>query len=83
MESLCRPQEPFEPDAVEGQFEELLELTALVYFGIVCELGALDKGEDNGVLEAGEDGADIVEGERVLVAHVVGLHAGRGEAGAL
>ena len=77
MEALSLVEEPEEP-AVCAELGDVVKGAGLVYFGVVCELCALDEGEDDGVLEAGEDGADAVEGERVLCEHVVGLHCGCG-----
>lgn len=65
VERLGLLQEPLEPAAIEADVLELLDLAAAVGLGVVRELGALDEREDDGVLEAGEDGADAVERERV------------------
>jgi len=76
MEDLGFFEEPLEPAAMEVELLELSEGAALIDAGIVGELGALDKGEDDGIFEADEDAADSFERKRVVGEDVVGLHGG-------
>jgi len=74
MEYLGLFQEPFEPTPLELESLELLEDTALVDIGVVSELRAFYEGKNDRVFEAGEDGPDPVQGERVFCERVVCLH---------
>lgn len=65
MEDLGLLQEPLEPAPVKLEFLEFRENTTLVNLGIVSELCSLDEREYDGVFEAGEDGPDPLEGERI------------------
>ena len=74
MESLRLFQEPFEPTPFELERFELLENAPLVDLGVMGELGAFYERKDDRVFEAGEDGPDPVQGERVFCERVIGLH---------
>jgi len=65
MENLGLLQEPLEPTPVELESLEFFENTTLVNLGIVSKLCTLYEREYDGVFEAGEDGPDPLEGERV------------------
>src|SRR5882762_9284263 len=78
MEDLGFFEEPLEPAALEVKLLELTEAAALIDAGIVGELSALDKREDDGIFEAGEDAADSFERKRVVREDIVGLHGGVG-----
>lgn len=75
MENLGLLQEPLEPTAVELEFLEFLENTALVNLGIVSKLCTLYKREYDSVFEAGEDGPNPLEGERISRECVIRLHS--------
>jgi hypothetical protein len=74
VEYLGLFQEPFEPTPLELESLELLEDAALVDIGVVSELRAFYEGKNDRVFEAGEDGPDPVQGERVFCERVVCLH---------
>jgi hypothetical protein len=65
MEDLGLLQEPFEPTPVKLELLKFLENTTLVNLGIVSKLCTLYEREYDSVFEAGEDGPDPLEGERV------------------
>ena len=65
VEILSLLQEPLEPASVKLESLEFLENTTLVDLGIVSELCALYEREYDCVFEAGENGPDPLEGERV------------------
>lgn len=74
MESLRLFQEPLEPAPFELERLKLLEDATLIDLGVVCELRALYERKDDRVFEAGEDGPDPVQGERVFCERIIGLH---------
>lgn len=75
MENLGLLQEPLEPTPVKLEILEFLENTALVNLGIVSKLCTLYEREYDSVLEAGEDGPNPLEGERVSGEGVIRLHS--------
>jgi hypothetical protein len=50
MECLSLLQEPFQPTTLDTELFELVEGTALVYLGIMGELGAFNERKDDCVL---------------------------------
>lgn len=67
VERLRLFQEPVQPASLETIVLELLELSLAVYLGIVCELGALDKGEDDSIFQARQDRSNPVQREERIV----------------
>jgi hypothetical protein len=65
VEYLGLFQEPLEPTPVKLESLEFLENTTLVNPGIVSKLCTLYEREYDGVFEAGEDGPNPLERERV------------------
>lgn len=65
MENLGLLQEPLEPTPIKLESLKFLENTTLVNVGIVSKLCTLYERKYDGVLEAGEDGPNPLEGERV------------------
>ncbi len=65
MENLGLPQEPLEPTPTKLESLEFLENTTLVNIGIVSKLSTFYERKYDGVLEAGKDGPNPLQGERV------------------
>ena len=74
MEYLSFSQEPLKPTPFKPKAFKFFENATLVYLWVMSELSTLYEREDDRVLEAGKDGSDPVQRERVFREHVVGLH---------
>lgn len=74
VENLGLLQKPLEPTPVELDILEFLKNTTLVNLGVVSKLCTLYEREYDSVLEAGEDGPNPLEGERVSGECVIRLH---------
>ena len=71
MERFRLFQEPSEPAAVVIDSCELLEGAALVHLWVVSELGSLDEGKDDGVLQSRQYRSDALQGQGVAGEHEV------------
>jgi hypothetical protein len=74
MEYLSFFQEPLKPAPFKPEVFKFLENTTVIYPGVMSELSTLYERENDRVLEAGKDGSNPVQRERVFREHVVGLH---------
>ena len=74
MERLSFFQEPLKPTPFKSEIFKLLENMTVIYPRVVRELGTFYERENDRVFEAGKDGSDPLQRERVFRESVVGLH---------